>query len=83
MATIQSSIRLIPRVWPRNGAADRARAQRPSYSLPQALAFAGRRLLGAVLLVVSIIMIFTLLLLPIGLPAALVAVALIAAPSSP
>ena len=72
------------RARPRNSDADRgARALGPRHSLPQTLAFAGRRLLGAVLLLLGIMMISTLLLLPVGLPVALLAVALIAAPSSP
>jgi hypothetical protein len=47
------------------------------------LAFVGRTLLGAVLLFLGILMIATLFLLPVGLPLALLGVALIAAPSSP
>jgi hypothetical protein len=46
------------------------------------LALSGQRLLGAVLLLLGILMMTTLLLLPIGLPLALFAVALIAAPAS-
>ena len=48
-----------------------------------ALAVGGRRLLGGVLLLLGILLMSTLLLLPVGLPLALLAVALIAAPSSP
>jgi hypothetical protein len=82
MATVQSSIRLTLRARPRNSDAERAaRALGPSQSLPQTLAFAGRRLLGAALLLLGIMMMSTLLLLPVGLPVALLAVALIAAPS--
>jgi hypothetical protein len=47
------------------------------------LAFEGRRLLGTVLLLLSVLMMSTLLLLPIGLPVALLALALIAAPNNP
>ena len=84
MATVQSSIRLTLRAMPQNSVADQAaRALRPSQSLPQTLAFACRRLLGAALLLSGIMMMSTLLLLPVGLPVALLAVALIAAPSSP
>ena len=43
-------------------------------------AFEGRKLLGAILLLLSILMMSTLLLLPVGLPLSLLAVALIAAP---
>jgi hypothetical protein len=83
MATVQSSIRLTLRARSRNGVADRgARALGPSHSVPQTLAFAGRKLLGAALLLSGIMMMSTLLLLPVGLPVALLAVALIAAPSS-
>jgi hypothetical protein len=46
------------------------------------LADVGRRLLGAVLLLLGILMMSTLWLLPVGLPVALLAVALIAAPNS-
>ena len=42
-----------------------------------------RRLLGALLLLLSVLMMSTLLLLPIGLPLALFALALIAAPNNP
>jgi hypothetical protein len=42
-----------------------------------------RRLLGAVLLLLGILMMSTFLLLPVGLPLALFATALIAAPASP
>jgi hypothetical protein len=84
MATVKSSVRLTLRVRPRNSDVDRAaRAFGPSQSLPQTLAFAGRKLLGAALLLLGIMMMSTLLLLPVGLPVALLALALIAAPSTP
>jgi hypothetical protein len=44
------------------------------------LLVAGRRLLGVVLLLLGIMMNFTFVLLPVGVPLALFAVALIAAP---
>jgi hypothetical protein len=43
----------------------------------------GQRLLGVVLLLLGILMMSTLLLLPVGLPLALFAVALVAAPDDP
>jgi len=77
MATVQASNRLAR--W----ALLRKTAPQPSPSVLRTLAFEGRRLLGAVLLLLAILMMSTLLLLPVGLPLALVAVALIAAPASP
>lgn len=47
------------------------------------LALGTRQLLGAVLLLLGILLTSTLLLLPVGLPMALVGVALIAAPANP
>lgn len=55
----------------------------PSPSVVETLAFEGRRLLGAALLLLSVLMMSTLLLLPIGLPGALFALALIVAPNNP
>jgi hypothetical protein len=84
MATVQSSNRLTPRVWLRNNIPIRGpSAGRPSPSLLQSLVFAGRRLLGAVLLLLGILMISTLVLVPVGLPVTLFAVAMIAAPGRP
>jgi hypothetical protein len=84
MATVQASNPLALRARLRNAVADRGpSAPGPSPSLLQTLAFAGRRLLGAVLLLSGILMMSTFVLLPVGLPVALLAVALIAAPSSP
>ena len=83
MATILSTCgpRPIPVEY---GAADRGPGTpRPGPSVLQALAVGGRRLLGAVLLLLGILMMSTLVLLPVGLPLALFAVALIAAPGSP
>ena len=47
------------------------------------LLVAGRRLLGVVLLLLGILMTFTLVLLPVGVPLALFAVALIAGLGDP
>jgi hypothetical protein len=55
-------------------------ARRPGPSVLRTLACGGRRLLGVMLFSLSILMMFTWLLLPLGLPLALFAVALIAAP---
>jgi hypothetical protein len=84
MATILTSNRLALRPQLRNAAEDRSpEALGPSPFVLRTLAFGGRRLLGAVLLVSGILMMSTLVLLPVGLPLALFAVALIAAPGSP
>jgi hypothetical protein len=84
MATVQSSNRLARRAQVRYGAADRgAGAPGRSPSILRNLALPGRCLLGAALLLLGILMMSTLLLLPVGLPVALLAVALIAAPDSP
>jgi hypothetical protein len=62
-------------------AADRSPgARRPGPSVLRTLACGGRRLLEVVLFPLGILMMFTCLLLPVGLPLALFAVALIAAP---
>jgi hypothetical protein len=83
MTTVQALNRLAVRARLGNAAADRApEPPGPSPSVRRALAFEGRRLLGAVLLLSGILMMSTLLLLPVGLPVALFAVALIAAPDS-
>ena len=83
MATVQSQDRLVP--WARIGnvVTPRQVTEDPNTSLLQTLAFASRRLLGGVLLVLGMAMTSTLVLLPVGLPLALLAIALIAAPSSP
>jgi hypothetical protein len=84
MATVQSSNRLTLRAHLQNAGADRGvGVPGPSPSLLRALALPGRRLLGVVLLLLGILMMSTLLLLPVGLPLALVALALIAAPGNP
>jgi hypothetical protein len=83
MATVQSQNRMVP--WARIGnvATPRQVPEDPNSSLLQTLAFASRRLLGGVLLLLGMAMTSTLLLLPVGLPLALLAIALIAAPNSP
>ena len=84
MATLQSSNRLTLRAQFRNAAANRGPgALGPSLSVLRTLALGGRRLLGAVLLLLGILLMSTLLFLPVGLPLALLSVALIAAPDSP
>ena len=84
MATVQASNRLGPQAQLRNTAADRGPgAPGPGPSVLRALAVVGRRLLGVLLLLLGILMMSTLLLLPVGLPLALLAVALIVAPDSP
>jgi len=84
MATVQSSIRLALPARLRNPALDRGSfAPVPGPSVLRTLALAGRRLLGVVLLLLGILMMSTLLLLPDGLPLALLAVALVAAPDGP
>jgi hypothetical protein len=84
MATVQSSngLALRARLW--DTAAYRGPgAPGPSPAVARTLAIGGRRLLGAVFLLLGILMMSTLVLLPVGLPLALFAVALIAAPGSP
>jgi hypothetical protein len=84
MATVQVLHRLALRAQlPKAVAGQGPSAPGPGLSLLQTLASAGRRLLGAVLLLLGILLMSTLLLLPVGLPLALLAVALIAAPDSP
>ncbi len=84
MATVHALHRLVLRPQLPSTVAGRGPSvPGPSLSLLQTLAPAGRWLLGAVLLLLGIAMMSTLLLLPIGLPLALLAVALIAAPDSP
>ena len=83
IATVQSLKRLALRAQLQRAAAVRRPGiLGPSPSVLPTLAFAGRRLLGAVLLILGVLMMSTLLLLPVGLPLALLAVALIAAPGS-
>jgi hypothetical protein len=82
MATVQLSNRAALRLRLRNTPADRSPGDLgPSPSLLQTLACASRRMVGVVLLLLAILVMSTLLLLPVGLPLALLAVALIAAPS--
>jgi hypothetical protein len=83
MSTVQIPNRLALQMLPRKTAADRIPGTPgPSASMLRTLALGSRRVLGALLLLLGILMIFTLLLLPVGLPLALFAVALIAAPGS-
>jgi hypothetical protein len=83
MATVYSSNRLYPGARLRNtGAEEVSGAPAPSRLGLRTLSVAGRRLLGVVLLLLGILMTSTLLLLPVGVPSALLAVALIAAPSN-
>jgi hypothetical protein len=81
MATVLSSNHLARRSRLRNIAADQSQGSPGSFVL-QTLAFEGRKLLGAILLLLGVLMMSTLLLLPVGLPLSLLAVALIAAPSN-
>jgi hypothetical protein len=82
MATVHLSNRLDPGARLRNaGAEEVSDAPAPSPSSLRTLSVAGRRLLGVVLLLLGIIMNSTLVFLPVGMPLALLAVALIAAPS--
>jgi hypothetical protein len=84
MATVQSSIQLALRARLRNAAGDSSRIDPgPSPSVLRALALGGRRLLGALLLLMGILMMSTLLLLPVGLPLTLLAVSLVVAPDDP
>ncbi len=84
MATVQSSYRLALRAQLRSAATDRnSGAPGPSFAVLRTLAAGSRMLLGAVLLLLGIVMMSTLWLLPVGLPLALFAVALIAAPGNP
>jgi hypothetical protein len=81
MATVLSSSHLARRSRLRNTAADQSPGT-PGYFVLQTLAFEGRKLLGVILLLLSVLMMSTLVLLPVGLPLSLLAVALIAAPSN-
>lgn len=82
MATVHSSSRLDPGARLRSaGAAEVWGPPAPSPSDLRTLSAAGRRLVGVVLLLVGILMTSTLVLLPVGVPLALLAVALIVAPS--
>jgi hypothetical protein len=84
MATVELSNRLALPVKFRRPATDRSPGTFGlSANMLRTLTLGGRRLLGALLLLLGIMMISTLLLLPVGLPLALFAVALIAAPGSP
>jgi hypothetical protein len=81
MTTLQTMNRGARREQLRMAVANRRQGDSaPSCSLVQTLGFEGRRLVGAVLLPLGILLMATLWLLPVGLPLALTAVALIAAP---
>jgi hypothetical protein len=83
MATVLSSTHLARRPRLRNTAADESpRFLAPRVLVLQTLTFECRRLIGAVLLLLGVLMMSTLLLLPFGLPLSLLGVALIAAPSN-
>ena len=83
MATVQLATRLALRARLREAATDRRPGPSvPSPSVLPTLFFASRRLLGTVLLLLAALMIFTLVLLPVGLPLALLGVALLAAPGA-
>jgi hypothetical protein len=82
MATVYLSNRLDPGARLRNmGAEEDVGAKAPSPSGLRTPSVAGRRLLGVMLLLLGILMTSTLVLLPVGIPLALLAVALITAPS--
>ena len=82
MATVHLSNRLDLGARLRNARTEEVSdAPAPSPPGPRTLLVVGRRLLGVVLLLLGILMTFTLVLLPVGVPLALLAVALIAAPS--
>jgi hypothetical protein len=81
MATVQATNRLALKTRVRKAVA----VQKPgipgtSHSLSRQLAYEGRSLLGAGLLCLGILLTFTLWLLPLGLPVALLGTALISAP---
>jgi hypothetical protein len=84
MATLHSSNRLdlVARL-PNAGAGEVSGAPAPSTPGLRTLSVAGRRLVGVVLLLLGILMMSTLVLLPLGGPLALLAVALITAPIDP
>jgi hypothetical protein len=79
MATVQSSNRLALEAQLAGAAVEQAPAAPDPSALPT-LSSAGLRLLGAVLLLLGILMMSTFVLLPAGVPLALLAVTLIAAP---
>jgi hypothetical protein len=85
MATIQSSKQLLARLLVRDravvGLDPDVPAARPS--LTQDLARLGRVWLGVLLLLLGSALLLTLWLLPVGLPLALLGMALIAAPGNP
>jgi hypothetical protein len=82
MATVWATNRFAADTAVLKRSADRSSSS-PAQNLSAlgALAIEGRCLLGAALLLLGILMMVTLWLLPIGIPAALIGVALIAAPA--
>jgi hypothetical protein len=82
MAMIHSPSRLYPGAALRNGSVDEVSVARlPNSSDLRTRSAAVRRLLGLAFLLLGILMVFTLMLLPVGAPLSLLAVAMIAAPS--
>jgi hypothetical protein len=84
MATFQVQRRSAARRLDRYVAAVKPRTSLPpsSPSLAQILAHLGQRFLGATLLLLGSVLVFTLVLMPVGLPLVLLGVALIAEPSN-
>jgi hypothetical protein len=83
MAPIQASERVRVRMQVRNGPVVERKAylQSASPSPAQILGHFAQELLGIALILLGIGLVFTLVLMPIGLPIALVGIALLAAPS--
>jgi hypothetical protein len=83
MATLQSSNHVLPRIGTRRATGVRRSTIVPSSSpsLAQRFGHLAQALLGITFLLLGIALVLTLVLMPIGLPLALVGVALIAAPS--
>jgi hypothetical protein len=83
MAAINASQRARARILVRNQTVEERKARLPtaSPSLPEILKHLAQELLGLALLLLGIGLVFTLVLMPIGLPIALLGAALIAAPS--
>lgn len=85
MATVQSSNHSLARVLVQHATVVERVPDIPSAgpSLMQDLGYLSRVLLGALLLPLGVALVFTLWLMPVGLPLALLGVALIAAPRNP
>ncbi len=84
MATVQSSNHRLARTLLRQAAVVERGPDLPParLSLAQILGHLGQRLLGVTLLVLGVALVLTLVLMPVGLPLALLGVALLAAPGS-